>query len=181
MNFAATEDHELLRQAVREFVEKEARPTAAARDEAMEWPADLVKHMGQLGFLGVEVGEEYGGAGLDYISYAIVIEELSRVDASLGVIASVNNSLVCHGLERFGTDEQKRDDGLALSNALAVLASHAQPAQAEAIVADCDRLGIALDVSAQCVDPMLPAARPLASSGAGVGALWWASTQARLR
>jgi butyryl-CoA dehydrogenase len=109
MNFAATEDHELLRQTVREFAEKDARSSAAARDEVMEWPADLVKKMGQLGFMGVAVGEEYGGAGLDYISYAIVIEELSRVDASLGVIASVNNSLVCHGLERFGTDDQKRE------------------------------------------------------------------------
>src|SRR5215207_11203408 len=109
MNFAATDDHELLRQAVREFAEKEAGPTAAARDEAMEWPTALVKQMGQLGFLGVAVGEEYGGAGLDYISYAIVIEELSRVDASRGVIASVNNSLVCHGLERFGTKDQQRE------------------------------------------------------------------------
>jgi butyryl-CoA dehydrogenase len=109
MNFAPTEDHEMLRQAVREFAEKEAKPTAAARDEAMEWPAALVKQMGDLGFLGVAVGEEYGGAGLDYISYAIVIEELSRVDASLGVIASVNNSLVCYGLEKFGAEEQRRE------------------------------------------------------------------------
>src|SRR6476659_11384650 len=75
----------------------------------MEWPSDRVKQMGELGFLGVAVDEENGGAGLDYISYAIVIEELSRVDASLGVIASVNNSLVCHGLERFGTEDQKRE------------------------------------------------------------------------
>jgi alkylation response protein AidB-like acyl-CoA dehydrogenase len=109
MNFAATEDHELLRQTVREFAEKEAQPSAASRDEAMEWPAELVKAMGRLGFLGVAVGEDFGGAGLDYISYAIVIEELSRVDASLGVIASVNNSLVCHGLEHFGTEDQKRE------------------------------------------------------------------------
>lgn len=109
MNFAATEDHDLLRQAVRDFAEREARPTAAHRDEAMEWPADLVRKMGQLGFLGVAVAEEHGGAGLDYLSYAIVIEELSRVDASLGVIASVNNSLVCYGIEQFGTAEQKRD------------------------------------------------------------------------
>jgi butyryl-CoA dehydrogenase len=107
MNFAPTEDHELLRQAVRAFAEKEARPTVAARDEAMEWPAELVKKMGQLGFLGVAISEAYGGAELDYISYAIVIEELSRVDASLGVIASVNNSLVCYGLDLFGTEEQK--------------------------------------------------------------------------
>lgn len=109
MNFAPSEDHELLRQAVREFAEKEARPSAAARDEAMEWPTDLVRKMGELGFLGVSVPEEYGGAGLDNISYAIVIEELSRVDASLGVIASVNNSLVCYGLEQFGSEQQKRE------------------------------------------------------------------------
>lgn len=108
MNFAPTEDQEMLRQAVREFAEKEARPTAAERDETTEWPTQLVKKMGQLGFLGVAISEEYGGAGLDYISYAIVVEELSRVDASLGVIASVNNSLVCYALEQFGTEEQKR-------------------------------------------------------------------------
>lgn len=108
-NFAPTEDHELLRQAVRDFAEKEAKPTVSARDEEMQWPTELVKKMGQLGFLGVAVNEEYGGAGLDYISYSIVVEELSRVDASLGVIASVNNSLVCYGLERFGTEEQKRE------------------------------------------------------------------------
>lgn len=109
MNFAPTDDHEMLRQAVREFAEKEARPTVAARDEAGEWPTELVKKMGHLGFLGVAIDEEHGGAGLDYISYAIVIEELSRVDASLGVIASVNNSLVCYGLEMFGSDRQKRE------------------------------------------------------------------------
>ncbi|HWQ14338.1 MAG TPA: acyl-CoA dehydrogenase [Roseiflexaceae bacterium] len=109
MDFAPTQDHELLRRAVREFAEKEARPTAAARDEAMEWPANLVRKMGELGFMGVAVPEELGGAGLDYISYAIVIEELSRVDASLGVIASVNNSLVCYGLQEFGTQEQQRE------------------------------------------------------------------------
>jgi alkylation response protein AidB-like acyl-CoA dehydrogenase len=116
MNFAPTEDHELLRRAVRDFAEKEAKPTVAHRDEAMEWPEDLVKKMGQLGFLGVAVSEEYGGAALDYISYAIVIEELSRVDASLGVIASVNNSLVCYGLEKFGTEEQKRELLVALAS-----------------------------------------------------------------
>jgi len=109
VQFALSEDQELLRQTVRGFAEKEAKPTVAHRDDAMEWPEALVKTMGQLGFLGVAVSEEYGGAGLDYLSYAIVIEELSRVDASLGVIASVNNSLVCHGLEKFGTEDQKRE------------------------------------------------------------------------
>src|SRR6266545_2716376 len=109
MNFAPTDDHELLRQAVRDFAEKEAKSTAAARDEAMEWPTELVKKMAKLGFLGVAIGEEHGGAGLDYISYAIVVEELSRVDPSLGVIASVNNSLVCFGLDVFANEEQKRE------------------------------------------------------------------------
>lgn len=109
MDFALSQDHELLRQSVRDFAEKEGRPTAAERDEHMQWPDALVKKMGQLGFLGVSVPEEYGGAGMDNISYAIVIEELSRVDASLGVIASVNNSLVCYGIEQFGTEAQKQD------------------------------------------------------------------------
>jgi alkylation response protein AidB-like acyl-CoA dehydrogenase len=109
MNFAATEDHELLRQTVRGFAEREARPTVAVRDEQMQWPTELVRKMGQLGFMGVAVDEQYGGAGLDYIAYAIVIEELSRVDASLGVIASVNNSLVCFGLEQFGSEQQKQE------------------------------------------------------------------------
>ena len=108
MDFALSQDHELLRQSVRDFAEKEGRPTAAERDEHMQWPDALVKKMGQLGFLGVSVPEEYGGAGMDNISYAIVIEELSRVDASLGVIASVNNSLVCYGIEQFGTEAQKQ-------------------------------------------------------------------------
>lgn len=109
MDFALSQDHELLRQSVRDFAEKEARHTAAERDEHMQWPDTLVKKMGRLGFLGVAVPEEYGGAGMDNISYAIVIEELSRVDASLGVIASVNNSLVCYGIEQFGTEEQKQE------------------------------------------------------------------------
>ncbi|MCU0492838.1 MAG: acyl-CoA dehydrogenase [Chloroflexaceae bacterium] len=109
MQFQLTEDQQLLRDTVRQFVEKEARSSAAERDEHAEWPTELVQKMGEMGLLGVAVSEEYGGAGLDYISYALVIEELSRVDSSLGVIASVNNSLVCYGLEKFGTEEQKRE------------------------------------------------------------------------
>ena len=109
MEFQASQDQQMLRDMVRQFVEKEAKPTAAQRDDEAIWPTELVKKMGELGLLGVAVKEEYGGSALDYISYAIVIEELSRVDASLGVIASVNNSLVCYGLERFGSEEQKRE------------------------------------------------------------------------
>ncbi len=109
MHFRLNDNQQMLRDTVRQFVEKEAAPTVAQRDEEAIWPTDLVKQMGELGLLGVAVSEAYGGAGLDYVSYAIVIEELSRVDASLGVIASVNNSLVCYGLEKFGTEEQKRE------------------------------------------------------------------------
>ncbi|MCG8348587.1 MAG: acyl-CoA dehydrogenase family protein, partial [Chloroflexales bacterium] len=109
MKFHLTEDQRMLRDTVRQFVEKEAKPTVSERDEEAIWPAELVQQMGELGLLGVAVSEEYGGAGLDYLSYAIVVEELSRVDPSLGVIASVNNSLVCHGIEKFGAEEQKRE------------------------------------------------------------------------
>lgn len=109
MQFQLSEDQQMLRDMVRQFAEKEARASAAERDEHGIWPTDLVRQMGELGLMGVATSENYGGAGLDYVSYAIVIEELSRVDASLGVIASVNNSLVCHGIEKFGTEEQKRE------------------------------------------------------------------------
>jgi butyryl-CoA dehydrogenase len=109
MQFQLSDDQQMLRDMVRQFVEKEAAPTVAERDDEAIWPGDLVRQMGELGLLGVAVREEYGGAGMDYVSYAIAIEELSRVDASLGVIASVNNSLVCYGLEKFGSEEQKRE------------------------------------------------------------------------
>ncbi|WP_028459912.1 acyl-CoA dehydrogenase [Chloroflexus sp. Y-396-1] len=109
MEFQLTEDQLMLRDMVRQFAEKEVKPTVAERDEHARWPTELVRKMGELGLMGVAVSEEYGGAGMDYVSYAIVIEELSRVDPSLGVIASVNNSLVCYGIEKFGTEEQKRE------------------------------------------------------------------------
>ncbi len=109
MDFRLSDDHEFIRRTVRDFAEKTIKPTAAERDRHRIWPGEIVRQMGELGFLGVAISEEYGGAGLDYISYAIIVEELSRVDASCGVIASVNNSLVCYGLERFGTEAQKQE------------------------------------------------------------------------
>jgi alkylation response protein AidB-like acyl-CoA dehydrogenase len=120
MHFQLNEDQQMLRDMVRQFAEREAGPSAAERDEHGIWPTDLVKKMGELGLMGVAVAEEYGGAGLDYISYAIVIEELSRIDASLGVIASVNNSLCCYGIEKFGSEEQRREllPGLASGRTL---------------------------------------------------------------
>ena len=109
MDFRLSDDHEFIRRTVRDFAEKTIKLTAAERDRDRIWPGEIVRQMGELGFLGVAISEEYGGAGLDYISYAIIVEELSRVDASCGVIASVNNSLVCYGLERFGTEAQKQE------------------------------------------------------------------------
>jgi alkylation response protein AidB-like acyl-CoA dehydrogenase len=109
VDFKLSEDQEFMRKAAREFAEKECGPTVAERDEHKIWPTEIVKKMGELGFMGVAIDEKYGGAGLDYVSYAIMIEELSRVDASVGVIASVNNSLVCAGIEKFGSEEQKQE------------------------------------------------------------------------
>src|ERR671932_991741 len=109
MDFRLTEDQEFIRKTARDFAEKVIKPTTAERDRDRIWPAEIVRQMGELGFLGVAVDERYGGAGLDYVSYAIVIEEISRVDAACWVIASVNNSLVCHGIETFGTEEQKHE------------------------------------------------------------------------
>ena len=109
MDFALSEQHEMLRQTVRAFAEQEARPTAAARDEAMEFPVDLVRKMGRLGLMGVAVSEQYGGARRDYISYAIVIEELSRGGAPLRGVGLVNKSLVCYGIENIWNEEQKRE------------------------------------------------------------------------
>ncbi len=107
MDFALTEEHELTRKMVRDFADKEIRPVALEYDEKQEVPMDIVKKMGPLGLLGMAFPPEWGGAGTDNVSYAIAIEELSRADASIGVIAAVNNGLVCDPLYRFGTDAQK--------------------------------------------------------------------------
>jgi butyryl-CoA dehydrogenase len=108
VDFALTETQELTRKTVREFAEQEIVPESLAFDESQEFPARWAKRMGELGLLGVFVPEKYGGSGLDNVSYAITIEELSRADASAGVIAAVCNGLVCEPLLRYGTEEQKR-------------------------------------------------------------------------
>lgn len=107
MDFTYTEEQELLRQTVRDFAEKELAKDAGERDAEEKFPTAHVKKMGELGFMGLQVAPEWNGGGMDTVAYAILIEELSRVDASLGVIASVNNSLVCYGLEKYGSEEQK--------------------------------------------------------------------------
>ena len=103
-----TAEHEMIRQTARDFARNEIAPVAAQHDETGEFPYDTVKKMGQLGLMGIEVPEEYGGAGLDTLAYVLAMEEVSKVDASHGTIMSVNNSLVCFGLYRFGTEAQKQ-------------------------------------------------------------------------
>jgi len=108
MDFDLTREQEMIRKMVREFAEKEIAPVAMEYDEAAKFPEDIVKQLGQLGLMGMTIPRDYGGAGVDTISYAIAIEELSRIDASIGTIASVNNSLACEPIFRYGNEEQKR-------------------------------------------------------------------------
>jgi len=104
MNFDFTDDHKMIQQSAREFAREVIAPSAVERDINAEFPAEIVKQLGELGFMGMMVSPDYGGAGLDMISYVLAMIEISRVDASVGVIMSVNNSLVCYGLEKYGTD-----------------------------------------------------------------------------
>lgn len=107
MNFDFTEDQLLIQQTAREFAEAEIKPTVLERDIKAEFPAEIIQKLGELGFMGMMVPPEYGGAGLDTVSYVLSMIEISKVDASVGVIMSVNNSLVCHGLYKYGSDYQK--------------------------------------------------------------------------
>lgn len=107
MNFQLSEEHLAVQAAAREFAQKELKPGVIERDSKMEYPYAQVKKMGELGFLGMMVSPEYGGGGMDTLSYVLAMEEISKVDNSCSVIMSVNNSLVCWGIETFGTAEQK--------------------------------------------------------------------------
>jgi len=98
----------MIRQAARDFAQKELLPGVIERDEHQKFPTEQVKMLGELGFLGMMVSPQYGGSGLDSISYVLVMEELSKIDASASVVVSVNNSLVCYGLEKYGSEEQKQ-------------------------------------------------------------------------
>ncbi|RYU94727.1 acyl-CoA dehydrogenase [Emticicia agri] len=108
LNFNLTEEHLAVKEAAREFAQTELLPTAIERDTHSKFPKEEVKKMGELGFLGMMVSPEYGGGGMDTVSYVLAMEEISKVDASASVVMSVNNSLVCWGLETFGTEEQKQ-------------------------------------------------------------------------
>lgn len=108
MQFELTEEHLMIRQAARDFAQNVLKPGVIERDEHQKFPAEEIKQLGELGFLGMMVSPQYGGSGMDAISYSIVMEELSKVDASASVVVSVNNSLVCYGLEKYGNEEQKQ-------------------------------------------------------------------------
>src|SRR5580692_10484482 len=108
MFFELTEEQIMIRQAARDFAQTELKPGVIERDEHQKFPAEQVKLLGELGFLGMMVPTQYGGSGMDTISYVLVMEELSKIDASASVIVSVNNSLVCYGLEKYGTEAQKQ-------------------------------------------------------------------------
>ncbi|MBS3738769.1 acyl-CoA dehydrogenase family protein [Mesohalobacter halotolerans] len=107
MNFKLTEEHEMISQAARDFAKNELLPGVIERDNKQEFPNEQIKKLGELGFMGMMASPEYGGGGMDTISYVIAMEELSKVDASASVVVSVNNSLVCWGIDTHGTTSQK--------------------------------------------------------------------------
>jgi alkylation response protein AidB-like acyl-CoA dehydrogenase len=107
MDFQLSEEHIAVRDAARDFARTELLPGVIERDEAQTFPAEQIKKLGQLGFMGMMVDPKYGGGGMDTISYVLAMEEISKIDASVSVCMSVNNSLVCWGLETFGTEAQK--------------------------------------------------------------------------
>lgn len=108
MDFSLSEEHLMIREAAREFTKNELLPGVIERDTHQTFPTEQVKKMAELGFLGMMVDPKYGGGGMDTISYVLAMEEISKVDASCSVVMSVNNSLVCWGLETYGTEEQKQ-------------------------------------------------------------------------
>ena len=108
MDFNLTEEQIMIRDAARDFAQTELLPGVIERDEKQQFPAEQIKKMGELGFLGMMVDPKYGGSGLDTVSYVLAMEEISKIDASASVVMSVNNSLVCWGLETFGTEAQKQ-------------------------------------------------------------------------
>ncbi|AFR36218.1 acyl-CoA dehydrogenase [Riemerella anatipestifer] len=108
MDFNLTEEQLMIQQAARDFAQNELLPEVIERDKDQKFPAEQVKKMGELGFLGMMVDPKYGGAGMDSISYVLAMEEIAKVDASVAVIMSVNNSLVCAGLEKYASEEQKQ-------------------------------------------------------------------------
>ena len=106
-NLELSPEHEMIRQAARDFAQNEIAPIAHEVDETGEFPETTIKKMGEMGFMGIEIPEEHGGAGMDTMAYVLALEEICKADAAHGTVMSVNNSLFCYGILRFGTDEQK--------------------------------------------------------------------------
>ncbi|WP_020596315.1 acyl-CoA dehydrogenase [Spirosoma panaciterrae] len=109
LNFNLSEEHLAVKEAARDFAQNELLPGIVERDNEARFPTEQVRRMGELGFLGMMVSPDYGGGGMDTVSYVLAMEEISKIDASASVIMSVNNSLVCYGLEAYGTEEQKQN------------------------------------------------------------------------
>lgn len=116
MNFELTEEQIAVRDAARDFAQNVLKPGVIERDREQKFPAEEVKQLGELGFLGIMVDTKYGGSGMDAISYVLAMEEISKIDASTSVILSVNNSLVCYGIEKYGTEAQKQKFLAPLAN-----------------------------------------------------------------
>src|SRR5690242_21143974 len=120
MNFQLTEEHLAVQQAARDFAQNELLPGVIERDTEQKFPKDQIKKMGELGFMGMMVDPKYNGGGMDTVSYVLAMEEISKVDASASVCMSVNNSLVCWGIERYGSEEQKKKFLTRLATAEAI-------------------------------------------------------------
>ena len=108
MNFELSEEHKMIRDSARYFAQNELQSGVIERDENQTFPHEQIKKMGELGFMGMMVSPEYGGGGMDTVSYVLAMEEISKIDASASVVMSVNNSLVCWGIEKYGNEEQKQ-------------------------------------------------------------------------
>ena len=108
MKFNFSEEHLMIQKSARDFAQQELLPGVIERDELQKFPKDEINKMGQMGFLGMMTSPKYGGGGMDTVSYILAMEEISKIDASSSVIMSVNNSLVCWGIEKYGTEEQKQ-------------------------------------------------------------------------
>ena len=116
MDFELTEEHLAVQEAAREFAQTELLPGVIERDEKQQFPTEQIRKMGELGFMGMMTAPQYGGGGMDTISYVLAMEEISKIDASASVCMSVNNSLVCWGLEKFGTEAQKQNYLVSLAS-----------------------------------------------------------------
>ena len=118
--YPLNEEQKMIRDAARDFAQNEIVPIAAEFDESGEFPQKTIQKMGEMGFMGIEISEEYGGAGMDTLAYVLALEEICKADASHGVIMSVNNSLYCHGIMKFGTEEQRKKFILPIASGKAI-------------------------------------------------------------